>query len=440
MDDIGDFLIAPVQSWDALVCASQASRTVVLEVLDRWSAYLSDRFARAPKVSLQFPVIPLGIDCTALSPTPQSQALRHRFRREHGIADTDVALLFAGRLSMTSKVHPVPMWMGAEMAAQRSPVKLHIVMAGWFENKSLEQEFQRGISLYCPSVNVVFVNGISDPIYRPTWAAADIWTVADIFISLSDNVQESFGLTPIEAMAAGLPCIVSDWDGYRESVIDGETGIHIPILAPPPGAGEDLARRWSSDQSFYGQYVGGTALSTAVDLQAYADALIRLATDQNLRLSMGMAGQQRARRTFDWSVIIPQYEMLWSELAARRAAEEECVPRRMDEPAEPLRGDPYAVFASFASAHLQGTHTLRCPHADPARALASVTASRLNTFAVDVLLPVSTMQTLLIKAREHAISIQAIIDQIPARERQRALRSVGWLLKMGLLVARSGGR
>jgi len=31
--------------------------------------------------------------------------------------------------------------------------------------------------------------------------------VAHAFVSLADNIQESFGLTPIEAMAAGLPAV-----------------------------------------------------------------------------------------------------------------------------------------------------------------------------------------------------------------------------------------
>ena len=52
--------------------------------------------------------------------------------------------------------------------------------------------------------------------------------------SLSDNMQETFGLTPIEAMAAGLPSVVSDWDGYRDTVQHREHGFRIPTLAPPP--------------------------------------------------------------------------------------------------------------------------------------------------------------------------------------------------------------
>ena len=45
------------------------------------------------------------------------------------------------------------------------------------------------------------------------------YAAADIFVSLSDNIQETFGLTPVEAMAAGLPVVASDWDGYRETIV-----------------------------------------------------------------------------------------------------------------------------------------------------------------------------------------------------------------------------
>ncbi len=33
-----------------------------------------------------------------------------------------------------------------------------------------------------------------------------------------DNIQETFGLAPLEGMAAGLPLLVSDWDGMKDTV------------------------------------------------------------------------------------------------------------------------------------------------------------------------------------------------------------------------------
>ena len=53
-------------------------------------------------------------------------------------------------------------------------------------------------------MNAIFLDG------REPEIRINIWSAADIFISLSDNIQETFGLTPIEAMANGLPAIVSD--------------------------------------------------------------------------------------------------------------------------------------------------------------------------------------------------------------------------------------
>jgi glycosyltransferase involved in cell wall biosynthesis len=45
------------------------------------------------------------------------------------------------------------------------------------------------------------------------------------FIALAKD--EDFGMTPVEAMAAGTPVIAYNGGGFRESVIDGKTGILI---------------------------------------------------------------------------------------------------------------------------------------------------------------------------------------------------------------------
>ena len=48
-----------------------------------------------------------------------------------------------------------------------------------------------------------------------------------------DNLQETFGISIIEAMAAGTAAVVaSDFSGYRDLVLHGKTGLLIPSLAP----------------------------------------------------------------------------------------------------------------------------------------------------------------------------------------------------------------
>ena len=110
-----------------------------------------------------------------------------------------------------------------------------------------------------------------------------IWSVADMFISFSDNIQESFGLTPVEAMAAGLPSVVSDWDGYRDTVRDGLDGFSIPTIAPRGGLGGDLAYWYENDWLSYANYIGAVGQYTAVDLRAAEQAIVDLASNPDLR-------------------------------------------------------------------------------------------------------------------------------------------------------------
>ena len=57
----------------------------------------------------------------------------------------------------------------------------------------------------------------------------ELYNAADVFTSPIDNLQETFGLTPLEAMSCGVPQVVSDWDGYKDTVEDGITGFRIPV-------------------------------------------------------------------------------------------------------------------------------------------------------------------------------------------------------------------
>src|SRR5205807_881053 len=83
-----------------------------------------------------------------------------------------------------------------------------------------------------------------------------------------DNLQETFGLSPIEGMAAGLPLVVSDWNGYRDTVRDGVDGFRIPTLMPPTPYGIDLADRYALGIDDYDYYIGFTSQLIAVDTAA----------------------------------------------------------------------------------------------------------------------------------------------------------------------------
>ena len=281
MDSIGLHMIAPLQPFDAVICTSTSVKATVDRVLANWNDYLAERLNAQPSVPFQLPVIPLGVDCDAFQMQVQDRTVRETMRTELGIAADDVVFLFLGRLSFHAKAHPLPMYLALEQAARRTGKKLHLIQAGWFANQNIQDEFVAGARNYCPSVNTVFLDGRRPEIRERVWFAADIFT------SLSDNIQETFGLVPIEAMAAGLPQVISDWDGYCDTVRHGIDGFRIPTAMPPPGTGVDIAERHASGVDSYDRYIAHGGQCTSVDATECAEAYVKLIENAELRRSMG---------------------------------------------------------------------------------------------------------------------------------------------------------
>jgi glycosyltransferase involved in cell wall biosynthesis len=124
-----------------------------------------------------------------------------------------------------------------------------------------------------------------------------------VFCSLSDNIQETFGIVPIEAMASGLPVVVSDWDGYKDTVRDGIDGFRIATCMPQAGLATDLALRHALDVDTYDMYCGHTCSLVSVDIEQAAQAFVDLFESAALRQTMGEAGRKRAQQVYDWKVI-----------------------------------------------------------------------------------------------------------------------------------------
>ena len=229
-------------------------------------------------------------------------------------------------------------------------------MAGWFPRGETDHALYReAAKRYAPDVPVHFLDGRNPDVVRCCWAAADL------FLSLVDNPQETFGLAPVEAMAAGLPVVVSDWDGYRYTVTDGVQGFRIPTLLPSGARqGQELASLHDQNLLSYQDYVGAVAQHVAVDIQAAAVAIARLADDPDLRQRMGEAGSLAVQQRFDWPVIVRQHRQLYNELAERRraATSVEISAAGAGAP-HPLRADPFADFAVYASSTLQPATVLR---------------------------------------------------------------------------------
>ena len=104
----------------------------------------------------------------------------------------------------------------------------------------------------------------------PRTAVINAYHEADIFFSPA--AVESFGIVTFEAMAAGLPVVVSDGPGNRDAVHSGVEGYVVPVR----------------------------------DAQAMAGALTRLALDPDERTSLGQNAKLKAE-LYTWPEIAKRY-------------------------------------------------------------------------------------------------------------------------------------
>lgn len=345
MDAITGLLTSPVEPWDALICTSRAVHNMVSTLLETEWEYLQSRIGATRFVKPQLPIIPLGLNCDEFTRKAHRCAA---VRQSFSVSDDDIVVLFVGRLSFHAKAHPASLYQVLERVSKKR--KITLIECGWFANNSIEAAFANAAATLAPHVRRIVLDG------RDPSAREQAWHAADIFMSLTDNLQETFGITPIEAMASGLPVIVSDWDGYRDTVRDGIDGFRIPTCMPRHAVGQSIVQHYALDRIDYDHYCGMTSHYISVDLKAAEQALEFLSSNPTRRLEIGQDAQRHARSRYDWSQIIRQYETLWSELSEIRQSGQSTLSNPTSYP-WPARMNPFVAFASYPSFRLD-TETL----------------------------------------------------------------------------------
>lgn len=342
VEQIANLAIYPFKNHDAIICTSQAAKDVVVKIQNDHIDWLKENLGANKFSNIQTPVIPLGINTKDFL---FSEADKNISRKKLGISHNETVLFSPGRMTFHAKANPYPLYEILEELSQSYP--LVCIESGVYPNKQIEEAYKKTRATVAPSVKFIYLDGGNINNYM------DGWKSADIFISLADNIQETFGITLIEAMAAGLPIIASDWSGYRDTIKNGVNGFTIQTLTPAPGYGSTLGLNYILNKDSYDFYIGKTSLACSINFDVLKSVLIKLITQKSLRIELGTNGRKMAQSTYDWKNIIPQYLSLSKNL-------EEMAPILKESAREiGLKNmDPFTVFSIYSSEHIGNTHQI----------------------------------------------------------------------------------
>tara|TARA_X000001036_G_scaffold133985_2_gene126746 strand:- start:2774 stop:4477 length:1704 start_codon:yes stop_codon:yes gene_type:complete len=349
MNGFSSLAMSDVMPWDAIICTSECVLDTVKNVIDDRFKRLSAKFTIKNPVYPQLPVIPLGLDKDEFEYT---EDFKLQSRNSLGINVDDIVIVYVGRLSFHAKAHHLPMYLALENCSKglKDNQKIHIIQTGWFANDFVKNAFIDEGKKICPSVNFHFLDGKDQNNKHISLSSGDI------FISLSDNIQETFGLTPIEGMAAGLAVLVSDWNGYKSTVRQNIDGYRVNTILLPSGYGEDLAYDHMMEKINYDHYVGISVQRVAIDISDCIEKLSILINDKEKRVKFGKSGKKRIKESFDWSIILKKYRELANDLDSIRLNESKnykdfCLPSLPSN-----RMDPFNVFSSYPTVILKNNH------------------------------------------------------------------------------------
>ncbi|RJR41954.1 MAG: glycosyltransferase [Deltaproteobacteria bacterium] len=248
-----------------------------LRLAERLSAPLVSRYVAVSENARQAVVerlkIPPGrvstiLNALDLDPFRQPEAGRRALRAELGLSPDAVVIGSVGRLAPLKNLAFLIEQM-KELAVSFPQAELVIIGEGP-ERPALE--------------NLIAALNLGDKVRLPGFRADIPRMLPALDLFAFPSLSEGLSIALLEAMAAGLPCVVMDVGGNGEAVAHGHTGYVVP----------------------YG------------DSSAFASALSHLLKDASLRKKLGTAGKNRAFTLFNPQRLATQYEELYFSLLNRR--------------------------------------------------------------------------------------------------------------------------
>jgi len=253
LDDPHDQLTVSLERWSAL----HADLVVVN------SQSVGNEIVRDGGEPDQLRIVPCGIDPDRFMCTMTSDRLA-AFRLSI-VEPEQLLITYAGRLDLEKGVDTL---MNAFASVHAKHPHARLALAG----KGLLQE---AIHDHIRAAHLQDRVHLLGYLHGETLRA--FYAVSDLHVCPSH--YEPFGLVAIEAMAAGVPVIVSDVGGLSDIVSTAQVGIRVPPR----------------------------------DVSAWAHALDRMCSQPQERQRMGLAGQRHVRATYAWTGIAQQAVAVYEE-------------------------------------------------------------------------------------------------------------------------------
>jgi glycogen synthase len=223
-------------------------------------------------------VIYNGIDTALYLPVSETSALER-----YGIDPRRPIVLFVGRVTRQKGI----VYLVRAIPAIDPGAQI-VLCAGAADTPEIAVEMQDAVEVARRAhADVIWIEEM-----LPREQTIQLYSHATVFCCPS--IYEPFGIINLEAMACGAPVVASAVGGIPEVVVDGETGVLVPLEQQTDSPFEPLdPARFSAD---------------------LASAVNRVLGDAALRERLIRAGRERVEREFAWSAIARQTADLYATL------------------------------------------------------------------------------------------------------------------------------